>query len=72
MLKIEIDRNGQVQNVVLKHLEIIIGSRNEEREVDLDLSPDDSVSRVHARVWVAEGRVHIEVLESKAGTLVDG
>ena len=33
------------------HDEIVIGRRNEMREVQLDLTPDELVSRVHARAW---------------------
>ncbi len=72
MLEIEIRRDGQVQNIVLDRDEVFIGRRNEKREVQLDLTPDESVSRVHARVWVDQTTVYIEDLGSRAGTCVAG
>ena len=49
MIEVEIKQGGEVRTVMLEHDEIIIGRRNEMREVQLDLTPDESVSRVHAR-----------------------
>jgi len=72
MLEIEVRTDGEVKNIVLEREEVVIGRRNENREVHLDLSPDESVSRVHARVWEDQGEVYIEDLGSRAGTLVDG
>ena len=51
---------------------MVIGRRNEKREVGLDLTPDDLVSRVHARVWVDGITVMIEDLDSSGGTLLNG
>ncbi|SVC87201.1 uncharacterized protein METZ01_LOCUS340055, partial [marine metagenome] len=59
MLKFEIKQDGEVRDVVLDKLEVVIGRRNEKCEVGLDLTPDDLVSRVHARVWVEGGAVMI-------------
>ena len=53
MIEVEIKQDGEVRTVTLEHDEIVIGRRNEVREVQLDLMPDESVSRVHARVWLA-------------------
>jgi adenylate cyclase len=39
---------------------------------DLDLSPDRTVSRPHARLWVDESRFWIEDLGSTHGTQIDG
>jgi adenylate cyclase len=41
-------------------------------EVELDLTPDDSVSRPHACIWVEHGKYWIEDLGSTHGTLVSG
>ena len=38
---------------------------------DLDLTPDQIVSRPHARLWVAEGQHWIEDLSSRRGTQVN-
>ena len=72
MLKFEIKQDGELRDVVLDKLEVVIGRRNEKREVGLDLTPDDLVSRVHARVWVKGGAVMIEDLGSSGGTLLNG
>ena len=72
MLEIEIRNDGQVKNIVLDQEEVIIGRRNENQDVHLDLTPDESVSRVHARVWQSQGNVFIEDLGSRAGTCVGG
>ena len=72
MLEFEIKQDGGARDVVLDQAEVVIGRRNENHEVDLDLSPDDLVSRVHARVWVEEGTLMIEDLGSSSGTLFNG
>jgi len=72
MLEIEIKTDGHVKNIVLDREEVIIGRRNEEREIHLDLTPDESVSRVHARIWKSQGDVYVEDLGSRAGTCVEG
>ena len=72
MLEFEIKQDGEARDVVLDQAEVVIGRPNENREVDLDLSPDDLVSRVHARVWVEEGTLMIEDLGSSSGTLFNG
>ena len=72
MLEFEIEQDGEVRDVVLNKQEVVIGRRNENRKVGLDLSPDDLVSRVHTRVWVERGVVMIEDLGSSGGTLLNG
>lgn len=72
MLEFEIKQDGETRDVVLNQDEVVIGRLNENREVDLDLSPDDLVSRVHARVRVEEGTLMIEDLGSSSGTLLNG
>jgi adenylate cyclase len=51
--------------------EIVIGRTEEGKPVDLELAPDRSVSRRHARIWIEEGKVWIEDLNSLKGTQVD-
>ncbi len=72
MIEAEIKQGGEVRSVVLEHDEIVIGRRNEMREVHLDLTPDESVSRVHARAWLAGDKVFLEDLGSSGGTQVNG
>lgn len=52
--------------------EILIGRPNSEHIVDLDLTPDLAVSRLHARLFEWDGSYWIEDLNSKHGTWVDG
>ena len=72
MLEFEIRQGEEVNDVVLEQTEVIIGRRNEAREVHLDLTPDDLVSRVHARVWLDGNAVFIEDMGSRSGTRVNG
>src|SRR5579871_5582899 len=51
--------------------QVIIGRPKPGVEVDLDLTPDDTVSRPHARVWADDGRWWIEDLRSSHGTKVN-
>jgi len=50
----------------------IIGRPKEGVPVDLDLTPDQKVSRPHARVWVDAGAYWIEDLTSSRGTQLNG
>ena len=72
MIEVEIKQDGEVRTVMLEHDEIVIGRRNEVREVQLDLMPDESVSRVHARAWLAGDKVFLEDLGSSGGSHVNG
>ncbi|SVD61621.1 uncharacterized protein METZ01_LOCUS414475, partial [marine metagenome] len=72
MLEFEIEQDGEVRDVVLDTTEVVIGRHNENRDVGLDLTPDDLVSRVHARVWVEGSAVMLEDLGSSGGTLLNG
>jgi pSer/pThr/pTyr-binding forkhead associated (FHA) protein len=71
MLEFEIKLGEETRKVVLEQAEVVIGRRNEKREVHLDLTPDDLVSRLHARVWLEDGSVIIEDLGSSGGTRVN-
>ncbi|MBN1220368.1 MAG: FHA domain-containing protein [Anaerolineae bacterium] len=50
---------------------IIIGRPAEGREVDLDLTPDTTVSRRHGRLTFADGAYWLEDLGSRSGTWVN-
>lgn len=51
--------------------EVLIGRPKVNVRVDLDLTPDLTVSRPHARVWTEGGQYWIEDLNSGRGTLVN-
>jgi len=72
MLEVNIDQSGEVRSVLLDLEEVIIGRKNDSREIHVDLAPDESVSRVHARVLLEGGIIFIEDLGSSAGTFIDG
>jgi len=50
MLEVNIDQSGEIRSMLLDLEEVVIGRKNDLRKVHLDLAPDESVSRVHARV----------------------
>jgi pSer/pThr/pTyr-binding forkhead associated (FHA) protein len=72
MLEVNIDQSGEVRSALLDLEEVVIGRKNDSREIHLDLAPDESVSRVHARVLLEGGIIFIEDLGSSAGTFIDG
>src|SRR5580658_5918357 len=51
--------------------QIVVGRPKPGVEVDLDLSPDDTVSRPHLRIWMEDGCWWIEDLRSSHGTKVN-
>ncbi len=57
---------------VSKENSLLIGRAAPGQPVDLDLSPDNSVSRNHARLTYENEAYWIEDLESKSGTWVNG
>ena len=50
MLQFEITQSGQAREVNVESDDVIIGRHNERTAVGLDLTPDDLVSRTHARL----------------------
>ena len=52
--------------------EIVVGRPKAGLTTDLDLSPDQTVSRPHARLWTEGEEAWIEDLESRNGTFVNG
>tara|TARA_B100000676_G_scaffold186835_1_gene183627 strand:+ start:1778 stop:2074 length:297 start_codon:yes stop_codon:yes gene_type:complete len=52
--------------------EVVVGRPNNQASVDIDLSPDTTVSRVHAKLWQENGACWIEDLGSRYGTTVNG
>ena len=52
--------------------QIIVGRPKEGLAVDLDLTPDHSVSRPHAQLWEVDEQYWIEDRNSMRGTLING
>jgi pSer/pThr/pTyr-binding forkhead associated (FHA) protein len=72
MFEIKIRQPDGNRSVAIDKAEVVIGRKNEARAVDVDLNPDTTVSRVHARVWLSDAGVQIEDLGSSLGTVVNG
>ncbi len=51
---------------------MVVGRPNAQAEIGIDLSPDTTVSRVHAKIWLADGLCWIEDLGSRYGTTING
>ena len=56
----------------LAQSEVVVGRPNSQASVGIDLSPDTTVSRVHANLWQENGACWIEDLGSRYGTTVNG
>ena len=52
--------------------QVVVGRPNSQHSVDIDLSPDTTVSRLHARIWAENGRFWVEDVESRYGTQING
>ena len=64
--------NGQQIIRDLPKTELHVGRTTNSNTVDLDLNPDTSVSRVHARIWFQDDIAWIEDLGSSYGTKING
>ncbi|HEX9918103.1 MAG TPA: adenylate/guanylate cyclase domain-containing protein, partial [Pyrinomonadaceae bacterium] len=51
---------------------LIIGRPLPGQRIDLDLTPDEDVSRLHAQITCVDGQCYIEDLGSRGGTWVNG
>jgi pSer/pThr/pTyr-binding forkhead associated (FHA) protein len=51
---------------------VVVGRPNAQEEIGIDLSPDTTVSRIHAKIWLANGLCWIEDLGSRYGTTING
>ncbi|MBL69284.1 MAG: hypothetical protein CMO74_12705 [Verrucomicrobiales bacterium] len=72
MLEIEIRHAEDTRSLTVEKPEVVFGRKNEMREVDVDLNPDATVSRVHARAWKSKEGLQLEDLGSSLGTIVNG
>jgi len=70
-LEFEVMTGGKRRAFEVLRGEAFIGRINDEHPVDVDLSDEVTVSRVHARVWVENGACWIEDLNSMHGVKVN-
>jgi len=64
--------DGVTRTVAIHGDEVLIGRKSSNNIPDLDLSPDKSVSRRHAKLWLDDGKYWIEDLDSTLGVAVNG
>lgn len=70
-MQIKLSQHGQETLRQFDKDEIIVGRPNPYATPDLDLTPDATVSRTHARIWKTGRQFWIEDLNSRYGTLVN-
>ena len=70
-MQISYQYQGKWRIKAISEVEVLVGRPNAQTEVDIDLSPDTTVSRVHAKLWQENGACWIEDLGSRYGTLVN-
>ena len=71
-MDIVVTYDGVTRSVAIHSDEITIGRKSTKNIPDLDLSPDKSVSRRHAKLWLDQGKYWIEDLGSTLGVAVNG
>src|SRR5271156_7073853 len=71
-MKIAYKFAGKESVIECESQQIVIGRPKYGLSVDLDLTPDQGVSRPHARIWIDGEKYWIEDLNSSNGTTVDG
>ena len=64
--------DGVTRTVAIHGDEVLIGRKSSNNKPDLDPSPDKSVSRRHAKLWLDHGKYWIEDLDSTLGVTVNG
>jgi adenylate cyclase len=71
-MRISCTYRGKEKEWESSHSEVIIGRVEDRSGRSLDLTPDNGVSRLHARIWQANGCYWIEDLNSTGGTKLNG
>ncbi len=67
-MQINLQYQGKWRIKTAEGTNIVIGRPNAGTSVQIDLTPDTTVSRIHARVWQEGGQWWAEDLKSKYGT----
>jgi adenylate cyclase len=71
-MRISVNYRGTAEIYDIASADVIVGRTDQENVVDLDLTPDQAVSRVHARISTDGSQFWIEDLNSRKGTLLSG
>jgi serine/threonine-protein kinase len=71
-MQINIQYQGKWRVKTVEATNLFIGRPNAGTPVQIDLTPDTTVSRIHARVWQQDGCWWVEDLKSKYGTRLNG
>ena len=71
-MNVVVTYNGVTRSVAILSDEILIGRKSSKNTPDLDLTPDKSVSRRHAKLWLDQGKYWIEDLGSTLGVAING
>lgn len=72
VMQVNLQYQGKWRIKTVEGTNIVIGRPNAGTTVQIDLSPDTTVSRVHARVWQEDGQWWAADSHSKYGTLLNG
>ena len=71
-MNVVVTYDGITRSVAIHSDEILIGRKSSKNIPDLDLSPDKTVSRRHAKLCFDQGKYWIEDLGSTLGVAVNG
>ncbi len=71
-MQVNLQYQGKWRIKTVEGTAVVIGRPNAGTTVQIDLTPDTTVSRVHARVWQEGGQWWAEDLQSKYGTQLNG
>ena len=71
-MQISYQYQGKWRIKSLSEVVVVVGRPNAKSDIGIDLSPDTTVSRVHAKIWLENESSWIEDLGSRYGTTVNG
>jgi serine/threonine protein kinase len=71
-LRITASFNGEERVHDLHGQKLFVGRPNSRQYIDLDLSPDENVSRIHACLWLQNNGLWVEDLGSSYGSKING
>ena len=71
MISLILEHKGNIEQRVFSQSEVLIGRGGTDSKVDLDLSHDPTVSRLHLRVLERDKMLFVEDLGSTTGTFIN-